>query len=67
MSSITIKNNSNVMSEQGVLDLVTNLSSIPVDSFPMMVGLDGGGNVMVTKSKGLRNSSYVIWDTTADS
>ena len=55
------------MSEQGVLDLVKNLSTIPVDSFPMMVGLDGGGNVMVTKSKGLRSSSYVIWDTIADS
>ena len=67
MSSITIKNNSNAMSEQGVLDLVKNLSAVPVDSFPMMVGLDGGGNVMVTKSKGLRSSSYVIWDTIADS
>jgi hypothetical protein len=55
------------MSEQGVLDLVKNLSSVPVDSFPMVVGLDGGGNVMVTKSKGLRNSIYVIWDTIADS
>tara|TARA_R110002074_G_C12515572_1_gene663764 strand:+ start:1765 stop:1968 length:204 start_codon:yes stop_codon:yes gene_type:complete len=67
MSKIVVINNSNVMSDFGVMASVMNIMDSDPDEFPIVIALTSGGKAIIRRTQDLKKTKYTIWDIKGDS
>ena len=67
MSKIVVINNSNVMSDFGVMASVMNIMDSDPDEFPIVIALTSGSKAIIRRTQDLKKTKYTIWDIKGDS